>query len=145
MTRDELLNAYAAGSRDFGGADLEGADLAGATLIDANLAGATLRGATLINANLAGATLEGANLAGAKLGGAVGLIELPVGDPRGYRCVAILHPDGWRIFAGCRGPFAAEQAREHWGPGYSGDRAIGDRYLHALDCAVEHGWFEVQS
>ena len=47
MTREELLAAYAAGIRDFGGANLSNADLSNADLSDADLRGVNLRGARL--------------------------------------------------------------------------------------------------
>lgn len=72
-----------------------------------------------------------ANLSGAYLRGAFRIIRLPVGDPRGYDCVAIWNY-GWTIVAGCH-RFAVDDARAHWGDGYDGDRDTGDRYLYALD------------
>jgi hypothetical protein len=114
-------------------ASLSRAELSGAKLSDAKLSGANLSDANLSDANLSHASLSGANLSRANLSDAVGIVELPVGDPRGYRCFAVQQTDGtWRVFAGCRGPMTGAQAREHWGPSYAGDREIGDRYLHGL-------------
>jgi hypothetical protein len=90
MTRDELLSAYAAGRRNFGGVGLRGVDLSGARLDEsdlrcvdlggarldraelrcARLDGADLRGASLDGASLDGASLSGASLSGASLSGA---------------------------------------------------------------------------
>ncbi len=73
MTREELLERYKAGERDFRGVDLHGANLTrvilrGANLSDANLIGADLSGTDLRHANLRGACLYGANLSWAELG-----------------------------------------------------------------------------
>lgn len=86
-------------------------------------------------ANLSGADLSGADLSGANLSGA-GVLCLHIGDPRGYRPVAVWH-DQWVIFAGCR-KFTIAQAREHWGVKYHGIRSTGDQYLAAMD------WLEKQ-
>ena len=67
MTKDELLVAYAEGSRDFRSADLRGADLFGAYLSSADLSSADLRSADLSNANLRGANLSSAYLSSANL------------------------------------------------------------------------------
>ena len=98
------------------------ADLTDANLTDANLA----------YADLARANLTRANLTDADLTHAVGVLHPPINDPRGYRCVAVWHSDGWRIAAGCRWHTVAE-AREHWGADYDGDRSIGDTYLAAVE------------
>jgi len=45
---------------------------------------------------------------------------------------ASLNDSGWLIFAGCR-RFTLDEARSHWGESYSGERWIGDMYLHAVD------------
>jgi GAF domain-containing protein len=67
MTAVELIEAYAAGKRDFQEANLQGADLRCADLRKADLRGANLRWANLQGANLQGANLQGANLRGADL------------------------------------------------------------------------------
>jgi len=67
MNRDELLNRYKAGERDFHEANLRRADLSEATLHEANLGGADLYRATLHGADLHGATLHGADLSWADL------------------------------------------------------------------------------
>jgi len=85
-TREELLESYATGVRDFAhaelhgddlwgselqGAQLEGADLGEADLRRADLARASLRGADLSHALLTGASLRGADLRDANLSGAI--------------------------------------------------------------------------
>lgn len=96
----------------------------------------TLRDAVIeavrMGANLTRADLTGADLSYANLTRAEGALDLPVGDPRGYRCVAGIAHKPLLVFAGCRSLTIA-QAREHWGRAYEGDREIGDRYLRALD------------
>lgn len=107
---------------------LWGADLRGADLRCADLEGATLAGADLRRADLRRATLTGATLTGATLTGARGLYELDMTDPRGYRPVAVAHPDGWRIASGCRW-FTVPEAVAHW----SGrDHKYAARYLRAI-------------
>ena len=149
MKPKELTERYAAGDRIFIRADLRRADLHGANLSRAYLSGAYLSGADLSRADLSGAylsfadlsgadlsgaNLRGADLSDANLHGAVGCTELPVGDPRSHRCIAIAQRDATvRIFSGGRGPLTLDEARAHWGAYYTGDRAIGDRYLHGID------------
>lgn len=111
-------------------ADLRGADLHVAVMIGSDMQYADLRGADLRGVNLRGANLCRANLYGATL------LCLPVGDPRGYRPVAIWR-DAWRIVSGCR-DFSVAEAREHWGENYKGDPAIGAQYVAACD------WLESQ-
>ena len=82
------------------------------------------------------ADLIGANLRGADLRDSRGVLHPPINDPRGYRCVAVWHPDGWMIAAGCR-YFTVEGALAHWGADYRGDRAIGDAYLFAVRLVAE--------
>jgi hypothetical protein len=127
----DLIGAYLSGA-DLSGADLSGADLSGAYLSGADLSGADLSGAYLSGAYLIGAYLSGADLSGADLA-----LCLPVGDPRGYRPVAVWHGDKWIIYSGCRAKTITE-SREHWGSGYAGDRTTGDQYLAACD------WLERQ-
>jgi hypothetical protein len=67
MTREELLNKYANGERDFAGANLAYANLAGAYLAGANLTGAYLARADLTGANLTHADIARADLAYANL------------------------------------------------------------------------------
>jgi len=131
---------------DLGGgnkANLRGADLRGANLRGANLRGANLRGADLRYADLRGADLRGADLRGANLRGAnlryanlrqaLGLVLLPVQDMRGYSHAHAVDCDGiWMIRAGCRF-LTIEDAIEHWGDDYHGDREQGDMYLYAID------------
>jgi len=70
MTKEELLQQYAEGKRDFSGADLYEAFLSGANLIRADLSRANLSRANLSRANLSGANLTAANLSLANLSGA---------------------------------------------------------------------------
>jgi uncharacterized protein YjbI with pentapeptide repeats len=70
MDRQELINLYAAGNRDFSGAhlrgvNLRGVDLSRADLSQANLSNADLSGATLYRVDLYEADLSAANLDGA--------------------------------------------------------------------------------
>ena len=109
------------------GSNLSGSDLSGSDLRGSNLHGSDLHGSNLYGSNLRGSSLSYSNLRAAR-----GVLCLPIHDPRGYRCVAVWHSDGWRIASGCRW-FGVGEAREHWGANYSGDRAIGDAYLAALD------------
>lgn len=71
MTRQELLDRYATGERDFRSLQLPGIDLSGTTLRDVNLAGATLAQANLRNADLERADLTAAELPAAHLDGAI--------------------------------------------------------------------------
>jgi uncharacterized protein YjbI with pentapeptide repeats len=62
MTREELLQRYASGDRDFSGAYLdEGTKLTGANLSGINLSGSTLAEAGLDTVNFSGANLQGAH------------------------------------------------------------------------------------
>ncbi len=113
--------------------DLRRADLSGADLRGANLRWSDLRRAGLSGADLSGADLSDADLSGANFMGAKGFLLLPVQDTRGYSFAHAIETDeGWRIRAGCR-DFSIEDAREHWGAGYKGDREQGDLYLYAVD------------
>ena len=136
---------------DLTDADLTDANLAYANLTDANLTRADLARANLTDADLAYANLTyadltyanltGANLTDADLTHAVGVLHPPINDPRGYRCVAVWHSDGWRIAAGCRW-LTVVMAREHWGEAYTGDRAIGNAYLAAIEWLDQQPPFE---
>jgi uncharacterized protein YjbI with pentapeptide repeats len=123
---------------DLTGADLTGADLTGANLTDANLHGAYLTGAYLTGVELGPpyrGGRAGLDLRGARLTGAVGITEIPTGDPRGFKLVAIDQRDGTRqLVAGCHQFTSVEAARKHWGEHYYGRREIGDLYLAALNC-----------
>jgi uncharacterized protein YjbI with pentapeptide repeats len=85
MTREELLERYAAGKRTFGrivlrnsdlreanltGSDLSGSDLSGSRLQRANLSGANLSGIEALGVNLTNANLTGCDVNGADLTGA---------------------------------------------------------------------------
>ena len=88
------------------GADLFGANLSGANLFEANLSGANLfeanlSGADLFEANLFEANLSGANLSGANLSGAKDAFQFGPMPTSGRICVAIRHPEGWKVKAGC--------------------------------------------
>lgn len=133
---------------DLSGADLRGATLRWANLSGANLHGADLRGAdmsgaSLGNANLRDANLHGANLIGTKHrganpGDAVGVIKLPVDDPRGYLWLAVAQDDGWIIWVGCRW-MTIPEARQHWlSPDYRGPDEVKAAVGPALD------WLEQQ-
>ena len=135
MSITEILRLHAMWLRgEEGGqkADLSKANLSKADLSGANLIKADLRWADLSEADLRGANLSGANLSKADLLGAIGIIHPPINDPRGYRCIAVWYDDQWRIAAGCRW-FTVDEGRRHWGPDYTGDRAIGDAYLAAVE------------
>jgi len=131
---------------DLHNADLHNADLYCATLCNANLRNADLYGANLHNADLYGANLRNADLYGATLRNAdlrntdlrntEGFYLLPVQDKRGY-CFAHaqLTDKGWQIRAGCR-DFSVDEALEHWGDNYAGDREQGDMYLHAVNWLI---------
>ena len=104
-----------------------------ANLRGANLRHADLRHADLCEADLRHADLRFANLSSVSLSSAKGLLLLPVQDMRGYSFAHAIETDeGWRIRAGCR-DFSIEEAREHWGGGYRGDREQGDMYLYAVE------------
>ena len=137
---------------DLRGADLRGADLFGANLLGANLSEANLSGADLRESNLCRSNLRRANLSKAylrradlheanlrsadlheaNLSDAAGVVCLPIGDPRGYRPVAVMHGSEWIIASGCRW-FTQAEALKHWGEAYRGNRAIGNEYLAGLD------------
>ena len=86
------------------------------------------------------AVRAGKSLRGADLRGAVGLVELPAADPRGYRLVAVLHGGDWVLTSGCRGPWTVAECRAHWGAEeYDGDPLTAQRYLHALEWWEQHG------
>ena len=96
---------------------------------------ADLSRANLSRANLSAADLSWADLSRADLSWA-NLMCLPIGDPRGYRPVAMWCNE-WIVFAGCR-RFTLAEARAHWGANYKGVRSTGDQYLAAMD------WLENQ-
>ena len=118
-------------------ANLTGANLFDANLSDANLSGAHLSGADLSSATLLDANLSGADLTGANLRGAIGVLCLPLHDPRGYRAVAVAHSTGWVVSSGCQW-LTQSEAHEHWGDAYRGERVVGDLYLAAID------WLDAQ-
>lgn len=108
---------------DFIGADLSGADLIGLRLINKSFIRANLRGArlnfsalvnsTFVDADMHDAQLDMCDTRGANFHRTKGVICLAVGDPRGYRPIAVRHGDSWRIYSGCRS-FTVEQALDHW-------------------------------
>jgi hypothetical protein len=86
----------------------------------------------LTGADLRGAYLSSAVPTGADLRGAIGVADLGVADPRGYRLLAVAHDDGTAmLYAGCRRLTAAE-ALAHWGAPEYPDRVRGDRYVSAI-------------
>ncbi len=106
----DLFGANLSGANLFGanlsGANLFEANLSGANLFEANLSGANLYGANLFEANLfeanlSGANLSGANLSGANLSGAKDAFQFGPMPTSGRICVAIRHPEGWKVKAGC--------------------------------------------
>ena len=114
------------------GANLYDANLIGADLRDADLQGAILHGANLTGADLTGANLCDANLIGANLRRARGIYELDMGDPRGYRPVAVEHDLGWMVCSGCRW-LTVPEALAHWSdPGHK-DPEIAARYVRAIN------------
>ena len=113
--RADLFGANLSGANLFGanlsGANLFEANLSGANLFEANLFEANLSGADLFEANLSGANLfeanlfeanlSGANLSGANLSGAKDAFQFGPMPTSGRICVAIRHPEGWKVKAGC--------------------------------------------
>jgi len=67
----------------------------------ADLSGANLSGANLYRANLSGANLSGADLSGANLSSAKDAFQFGPMPTSGRICVAIRHPEGWKVKAGC--------------------------------------------
>lgn len=65
MKREELLERYAAGERDFSGVDLSGVNLIEVGLEGINLEGAILRGTEFDRSDLRGAIFRNADLEGA--------------------------------------------------------------------------------
>ena len=62
---------------------------------------ADLSRADLSRADLSGANLSGANLSGANLSGAKDAFQFGPMPTSGRICVAIRHPEGWKVKAGC--------------------------------------------
>lgn len=64
---------------------------------------------------------------------------------RGYSRTMMFSKRGLEIQAGCR-TLSIPDAREHWGPTYSGKREIGDHYLRLLDYVESEakalGWLD---
>lgn len=121
MNKNELLQHYAKGNRNFHHADLSeanlsgadlrgadlseadlyGADLSGADLSEANLYGANLYEANLYGANLRGANLSEADLRGADLSGAKNIWQFGPFGSRNAMFYAVLHSDDLMMKAGC--------------------------------------------
>jgi len=120
LTRARLDNAY-----------LAGANLAGAVLREASLVDARLGHACLRAVDLWGARLQGADLSDADLRDLKGIYLLKMRDPRGHVPYANFEGGVMMIGSGSR-YFTYEDALAHWGSEYSGNRLIGDRYLHEL-------------
>jgi len=117
---------------DFRGSDLSHCDFSGSDLSYCDFRGSDLRYCDLRYCDFRYCDFRYCDFRHAK-----GVILLPVQDPRGYSFVfAIECNDGWRVRAGCR-DFTIEQALEHWGDSYKGDRGIGDAYLYAVNWLKE--------
>ena len=86
---------------DLSGADLSKADLSKADLSKADLSGADLSGADLYRADLYRADLSKANLFRANLSGAKDVFQFGPMPTSGRICIAIRHPEGWKVSAGC--------------------------------------------
>lgn len=147
MTREELIQAYQSGQRDFRGVILRRTNLGGT-----DLRGTVLRGTDLIGANLQGADLRGADLRGADLQGA-NLRGIYLGDQ--WIIQGGIRSDGYAFFlqkltqdsepmikAGCR-YFTISDAQKHWTdtrggtPLFTETRAI----IRAMvDCAHARGY-----
>ena len=69
MTREELLDKYLGGERDFSGIDLKGSNLSGCDLRVCDLRGSNLSGCDLSGCNLRVCDLRGSNLSGSDLSG----------------------------------------------------------------------------
>ena len=118
---------------DLSNSDLSNSDLRDSNLSDSDLRYSNLRGSNLSDSDLRYSDLRDSNLSNSDLSGVTGFVLLPVQDMRGYSFPHAIQTDnGWRIRAGCR-DFSIEDAREHWGVEYEGDRSQGDMYLHATD------------
>ncbi len=65
MTREELIEAYARGERDFSELALNGIDLSGLDLSEINLSNSNLNGANLVGTNFSKANLTKADISGA--------------------------------------------------------------------------------
>jgi len=145
--REAALRAACLHAVDLREADLSRADLRGADLSCADLRGAIFSSADLRGATFRGAQISNATFRGAHRTGALGVVELPSADPRGYRLYAIQPPSSsepltegeWLLTAGCHGPWTTAQARAHWGSTeYVGETHIAQNYLHALE------WWEMR-
>jgi len=105
LSRADLSGANLSGANlsgaNLSGPNLVGANLSGANLSGANLSGANLSGADLSGADLSGANLSGADLSGANLSGAKDAFQFGPMPTSGRICVAIRHPEGWKVKAGC--------------------------------------------
>jgi len=99
---------------DLCGADLCEANLRRADLYKTNLRRADLHNADLRRADLYNADLRETELRAANLAGTIGIIDGGQRLEDGYRFVAHKGSNGWRILAGCRGPFTVEQAIHYW-------------------------------
>jgi hypothetical protein len=123
MNRDEFIQEYKEGRRNFReaylhGVSLYGADLRGVSLYGSDLSEADLR-EDLSGACLSGANLRDANLRGAYLRGAI----LDHNDTIIYACLGgyQMHIqqmfDGIRVIAGCRYFTTVEEAEACWAEG----------------------------
>ncbi len=147
LSGSDLSHSNLSGS-DLRGSNLSGSDLSHSNLSGSDLRGSNLRGSDLSHSNLSGSDLRGSNLRGSNLrgsklscsdlSGAEGVAVLSVGDPRGYRPIAVQTAYGWMIASGCRWLSVAD-AREHWSAPDYHTPWIGARYVAALD------WLEAWS
>lgn len=84
---------------------------------------------------------QSSTLTGAYILDSIGILRLPVGDPRGYEALAFWHSEScggshWRIFAGCRF-FDLAEAEAHWRDRQVDTSTVAHlvapNYLHAID------------
>jgi len=78
----------------------ERAVMPGVCFVQCEMADADFTGTNLRGADFRGAIIRKSVFVGADLEGAIGLVPLPVADPRPVRWVAVAHPDVWWVAAG---------------------------------------------
>ena len=77
----------------------------------------------------------------------VGILRLPVGDERGYDCMAVRTKDGfWKILAGCRW-YSINEALQHWGVGSNWHRYphVAKRYVRAVTMLADGEFSETDT
>lgn len=124
-TRDQLLDIYHKGGRNFADLDFRGENFSD-LLFNGNketlyFTRCDFRYVNMMN-NWTNVRFAYCRFAGSRWGFSdtdmtafvepVGLIDLG-SDRRGYSFVAVAHEEGWRIYAGCR-DLTISQAMEHW-------------------------------